>query len=87
MLYQSLNHLNRTGTPIGLKMPNQYLRKYKIYIYAVICFPPHVMENYQIYDEIGKGKFSSVYKARHKKSIQYVAVKSTQKNRMAKVEY
>ena len=43
------------------------------------------MENYAIYDEIGKGSHSVVYKARRKKTIEYVAVKSTDKSRMNKV--
>ena len=43
------------------------------------------MENYHIYDEIGRGKFSVVYKARRKQTIDYVAVKSTEKSRMNKV--
>lgn len=43
------------------------------------------MENYHIYDEIGRGKYSVVYKARKKQTIDYVAVKSTEKNRMSKV--
>ncbi|RHY30830.1 hypothetical protein DYB32_003991, partial [Aphanomyces invadans] len=43
------------------------------------------MENYNIYDEIGRGQHSNVYKARRKRSIEYVAVKSTAKDRMAKI--
>lgn len=43
------------------------------------------MENYNIYDEIGRGTHSFVYKARRKRSIEYVAVKSTTKCRMEKV--
>lgn len=43
------------------------------------------MENYSIMDEIGRGTHSFVYKARRKRSIQYVAVKSTAKSRMDKV--
>lgn len=43
------------------------------------------MENYNIYDEIGRGTHSFVYKARRKRSIEYVAVKSTAKCRMDKV--
>ncbi|RLN90958.1 hypothetical protein BBJ28_00023170, partial [Nothophytophthora sp. Chile5] len=45
----------------------------------------HRMENYNIYDEIGRGTHSFVYKARRKRSIEYVAVKSTAKSRMDKV--
>lgn len=44
------------------------------------------MENYSIYDEIGRGTHSFVYKARRKRSIEYVAVKSTAKSRMDKVQ-
>ncbi|DBA01019.1 TPA: hypothetical protein N0F65_002629 [Lagenidium giganteum] len=43
------------------------------------------MENYNIYDEIGRGTHSFVYKARRKRSIEYVAVKSTAKCRMDKI--
>ncbi|CAI5737975.1 unnamed protein product [Peronospora destructor] len=43
------------------------------------------MENYNIYDEIGRGTHSFVYKARRKQSIEYVAVKSTAKSRMDKI--
>ena len=43
------------------------------------------MENYHIYDAIGKGKHSTVYKARRKKSIEYFAIKSTSKCRMPKI--
>uniref|UniRef100_K3WEK8 Protein kinase domain-containing protein n=1 Tax=Globisporangium ultimum (strain ATCC 200006 / CBS 805.95 / DAOM BR144) TaxID=431595 RepID=K3WEK8_GLOUD len=42
------------------------------------------MENYNIYDEVGRGTHSFVYKARRKRSIEYVAVKSTTKCRMDK---
>nr|CCA14885.1 serine/threonine protein kinase putative [Albugo laibachii Nc14] len=43
------------------------------------------MENYKIYEEIGRGSHSSVYKARRKHTITYVAVKSTAKSRMDKI--
>mmetsp|Transcript_73167 Transcript_73167/g.128920 ORF Transcript_73167/g.128920 Transcript_73167/m.128920 type:complete len:1302 (-) Transcript_73167:67-3972(-) len=43
------------------------------------------MQNYQIYEEIGKGKHSIVYKGRKKKSIDYFAVKSIEKSQRAKV--
>ena len=55
------------------------------------------MNNYHIYEEIGKGKYSVVYKVydvidfmltkqgRKKKSIEYVAVKSLEKTRRKKV--
>ena len=55
------------------------------------------MNNYHIYEEIGKGKYSTVYKVRNvapniqlskgrkKKTIEYVAVKSLEKSRRKKV--
>ncbi|OQR96273.1 serine/threonine protein kinase [Thraustotheca clavata] len=43
------------------------------------------MENYNIYEEIGRGVHSFVHKARRKRSVEYVAVKSTAKGRMNKI--
>lgn len=43
------------------------------------------MNNYHIYEEIGRGKYSVVYKGRYKKSIEYIAVKSLEKDRRPKV--
>lgn len=43
------------------------------------------MNNYHIYEEIGKGKYSTVYKGRKKKSIEYVAIKSLEKSRRKKI--
>ena len=55
------------------------------------------MNNFHIYEEVGRGKYSVVYKVsdrpyfitkfqgRKKKSIDYVAVKSIEKNRRKKV--
>lgn len=43
------------------------------------------MNNYHIYDEIGRGKFSVVYKGRKKKSFEYLAVKSVEKSRRKKI--
>lgn len=43
------------------------------------------MNNYHIYEEVGRGKFSVVYKGRIKKSINYVAVKSVERNRKKKL--
>jgi len=43
------------------------------------------MNNYHIYEEIGRGKFSVVYKGRKKKAIEYMAVKSLEKSRRNKV--
>lgn len=47
---------------------------------CLFCDPPC-----SIYEKIGRGKHSTVYKGRKKKSIQYYAIKSvekTQKNRV-----
>ena len=43
------------------------------------------MNNYHIYEEIGRGKHSVVYKGRKKKTIEYVAVKSVERNRRKKL--
>eukprot|EP00424_Heterocapsa_rotundata_P006898 CAMPEP_0168663592 /NCGR_PEP_ID=MMETSP0503-20121227/18092_1 /TAXON_ID=89963 /ORGANISM="Heterocapsa rotundata, Strain SCCAP K-0483" /LENGTH=157 /DNA_ID=CAMNT_0008707679 /DNA_START=126 /DNA_END=596 /DNA_ORIENTATION=+ len=43
------------------------------------------MNNYHLYEEIGKGKFSTVYKGRKRFTIRYVAVKSIEKNQREKV--
>ena len=54
------------------------------------------MNNFHIYEEVGRGKYSVVYKVsnfnlwfilkgRKKKTIDYVAVKSVEKNRRKKV--
>jgi serine/threonine-protein kinase ULK4 len=43
------------------------------------------MNNYHIYEEVGRGKHSVVYKGRKKKTIEYVAVKSVEKSRKKKV--
>ncbi|EGR32486.1 hypothetical protein IMG5_081200 [Ichthyophthirius multifiliis] len=43
------------------------------------------MNNYHIYEEIGRGKYSVVYKGRKKRSIEYMAVKSLKKCRRNKV--
>ena len=43
------------------------------------------MDNYHIYEEIGRGKSSVVYKGRRKKSILFLAVKSVAKAKMDKV--
>lgn len=45
-----------------------------------------VMDNYHFYEEVGKGKYSVVHKARKKKTINYYAVKSLQKCRREKVK-
>jgi len=43
------------------------------------------MQNFQIYDEIGKGEKSVVYKGRKKKSAYYFAIKSSNKSERNKV--
>lgn len=43
------------------------------------------MDKYHIYEEIGKGDFSQVFKGREKKKIEYVAIKRIEKSVMAKV--
>ena len=43
------------------------------------------MNNFHIYEEVGRGKNSVVYKGRRKKTIDYVAVKSVEKSRRKKV--
>ena len=43
------------------------------------------MNNYHIYEEVGRGKNSVVYKGRMKKTIEYVAVKSVDRNRRKKM--
>jgi serine/threonine-protein kinase ULK4 len=43
------------------------------------------MDKYHIYEEIGKGEFSQVFKGREKKKIEYVAIKRVEKGMMNKV--
>ena len=43
------------------------------------------MNNYHLYDVIGTGKYSVVYKGRKKKSIEYTAIKSMEKSRRKKL--
>ncbi len=38
------------------------------------------MDDYHLFDEIGRGKGSVVYKGRRKKTIEYVAIKSVEKH-------
>ena len=47
--------------------------------------PAGTMNEYHIYEELGKGKKSVVYKGRKHKSIEYVAVKSVDRDQMDKV--
>lgn len=44
------------------------------------------MDKYHIYEEIGKGEFSQVFKGREKKKIEYVAIKRIEKSVMSKVQ-
>ncbi len=43
------------------------------------------MNNFHIYEVIGKGESTVVYKGRKKKSVEYIAVKSLEKNKKKKV--
>ncbi|KAK0608371.1 hypothetical protein LWI29_029780 [Acer saccharum] len=43
------------------------------------------MNHYHIYEAIGRGKYSSVYKGRKKKTIEYFAIKSVDKSQKSKV--
>jgi serine/threonine-protein kinase ULK4 len=40
------------------------------------------MDKYHIYEEIGKGDFSQVYKGREKNTLEYVAIKRSEKGVM-----
>ncbi|KAL6535359.1 hypothetical protein OROMI_026733 [Orobanche minor] len=43
------------------------------------------MNHYHIYEAIGRGKYSTVYKGRKKKTIEYFAIKSVDKSHKSKV--
>jgi serine/threonine protein kinase len=43
------------------------------------------MDRYHIYEAIGRGKHSVVYKGRRKKTIQYYAIKSVEKSQRPRV--
>ncbi|GKU85564.1 hypothetical protein SLEP1_g221 [Rubroshorea leprosula] len=43
------------------------------------------MNHYHIYEAIGRGKYSTVYKGRKKKSIEYFAIKSVDKSQKSKM--
>ncbi|KAI8007645.1 Serine/threonine-protein kinase RUNKEL [Camellia lanceoleosa] len=43
------------------------------------------MNHYHISEAIGRGKFSTVYKGRKKKTIEYFAIKSVDKSQKSKV--
>lgn len=45
------------------------------------------MDKYHIYEEIGKGGMSQVFKGREKKKIEYVAIKRIDKSHMQKVSF
>jgi hypothetical protein len=61
--------------------------------HAVCCDPPPPPANcphirptqHSIYEKIGKGKHSTVYKGRKKKTIQYHAIKSVDKSQKPRV--
>ena len=46
---------------------------------------PFQMNNYHLYEEIGHGKHSTVYKGRRRGTIQYVAIKSIEKSKRTRV--
>ena len=43
------------------------------------------MDKYHIYNDIGKGEYSEVFKGREKKCIEYVAIKRVEKSMMNKI--
>ncbi len=43
------------------------------------------MNQFHIYEPIGRGKHSVVYKGRKKRSVEYVAIKSTDRNQKPRV--
>ena len=43
------------------------------------------MDDYHFYEEIGRGDHSVVFKGRRKKTIEYVAVKSVDRSKVAQV--
>ncbi|OMO98400.1 hypothetical protein COLO4_13940 [Corchorus olitorius] len=43
------------------------------------------MNHYHVYEAIGHGKYSNVYKGRKKKTIEYFAIKSVDKSQRSKV--
>lgn len=43
------------------------------------------MEKYHIYEEVGSGKHSQVFKGREKMDIEYVAIKRVEKSMMQEV--
>ena len=43
------------------------------------------LNDFHIYEEIGKGKHSVVYKGRKKQSLQYVAIRSVEKSQRSKL--
>ena len=45
------------------------------------------MDRYHIYEAIGRGKHSVVYKGRRKKTIQHYAIKSVDKSQRPLVSY
>ena len=44
------------------------------------------MDNFHIYDNIGEGRASTVYRGRRKKTVEYVAIKSIDKRHMERVQ-
>lgn len=50
-----------------------------------MIYPQLLMDKYHIYEEIGKGVSSQVFKGREKKKIEYVAIKRVDKTMMNKI--
>ena len=44
-----------------------------------------MQEAFQFYEEVGKGRFTAVYKGRRRKTIEYVAVKCVEKHQLEEV--
>lgn len=60
------------------------LERFAIVVYCGILLVL-TMDKYHIYEEIGNGAFSQVFKGREKKGIEYVAIKRVDKSMMSKV--
>ena len=43
------------------------------------------MDAFQFYEEVGKGRYTVVYKGRRRKTIEYVAIKCVEKHQLAEV--
>ena len=75
------------------KSKNSYRVRVRVCAYECACvvrlfrykYRLFSMNEYHIYEELGKGTQSVVYKGRKHKSVEYVAVKSVEKKQMDKV--